>query len=126
MRPGRPATTAAGRNENMRKFLGIAVLCLSSSAFADKSRPAAPASHGFLQDHNLTVGVDTEAAVPLGNYSDVNSVGGGVFANAELALLDTVSATLRIGFQAHMNRSIGGFDSRVNALPILIGGKAWL
>ena len=110
----------------MRKFLGVAVLCLSSAAFAEKSRPVSPASHGFLQDHSLSIGVDSDAAIPLGNYSDVNSVGLGIYALGELALLDTVSGTLRIGFQAHMDRSIGPIDSHVHALPILVGAKAWL
>jgi len=105
--------------------IALGVLCLSSAAFAEKSRPAAPA-HGFLQDHNLSIGVDTEASVPLGNYSDVNSVGAGAFVNAELALLDTVSGTMRLGFEAHMDRSIGGISSHVNAIPLLVGGKAWL
>ncbi|MCA1828935.1 MAG: hypothetical protein ABR567_13400 [Myxococcales bacterium] len=111
----------------MRNTFGIAVcaLLLSSAAFAERSRPAAPA-HGFLQDHNLTIGVDTEASIPLGNYSDVNSVGAGAFVNAELALLDTVSATMRLGFEAHVDRAIGTGSSHVNALPILVGGKAWL
>ena len=110
----------------MRNFLGIAigVLCLSAAAFAEKPRVAA--SHGFLQEHNLSVGIDTEASVPLGNYSDVNSVGAGVFVNTELALLDTVSGTLRIGFEPHMDRALGGISSHVHAIPMLLGTKAWL
>ncbi|SRR6266550_6627567 len=109
----------------MRNFLGIAigVLSLSAAAFAEKPRVAP--SHGFLQDHNLSIGVDTEIGVPLGNYSDANSVGAGAFVNAELALLDTVSGTLRLGFEAHMDRSLGGIDSHVNAIPMLLGAKAW-
>lgn len=108
----------------MRNLVGVAILCLSTAALAERNRPAA--THGFLQEHNLTIGIDTEAALPVGNYSDVNSVGAGAFLNAELALLDTVSGTLRLGFEAHMDRSLGANSSHVNALPILIGGKAWL
>lgn len=108
----------------MRNLAAVAILCLSTAALAERNRPA---SHGFLQEHNLTIGIDTEAALPVGNYSDVNSVGAGAFVNAELALLDTVSGTLRLGFEAHVDRSIGANNSsHVNALPVLIGGKAWL
>lgn len=109
----------------MRNISGIAlgVLFLSGAAFAERAHVAP--SHGFLRDHNLRVGVDTEVGIPLGNYSDQNSVGGGAFLNTELALLDTVSATLRIGFQAHMDRSLGGADSHVNAIPMLLGAKTW-
>ena len=114
----------------MRKFLGVAVLCLSSSVFAadkSQSRPAAPAPKGFLESHNLTIGVDTEAALPVGNYADINGIGMGLYANAELALYDTISGTMRIGFQGHLDKTNPlGFDSHVNALPILVGAKAWL
>jgi hypothetical protein len=103
--------------------IALGILCFSAAAFADKARVAP--SHGFLQDHNLRVGVDTEVGIPLGNYSDQNSVGAGAFLDAELALLDTVSGTLRIGFEAHMDRSLGGVDSHVHAIPMLLGGKAW-
>jgi hypothetical protein len=110
----------------MQKIPGIAValVLLSGAAFAEKSRPAA--SHGFLRDHNLRLGVDTELGIPLGNYADQNSVGGGAFLNAELALLDAISATMRVGFQAHMDRSLAGTDSHVHAIPALLGMKAYI
>ena len=104
--------------------IAIGVLCLSSAAFAEK--PRALASHSFLRDHSLRLGVDTELGIPLGNYSDQNSVGGGAFFNTELALLETVSATMRIGFQAHLDRSLGGVDSHVHAIPMLLGTKFYL
>lgn len=104
--------------------IAIGVLCLSSAAFAEK--PRALASHSFLRDHSLRLGVDTELGIPLGNYSDQNSVGGGAFFNTELALLETVSATMRIGFQAHLDRTLGGVDSHVHAIPVLLGTKFYL
>ncbi len=110
----------------MRNILQIAlgVLLLSGAAFAERARPA-PQSQNFLREHNLRVGVDTDVGIPLGNYGDANSVGAGVMANAELALLDTVSATLRLGYEAHFDRTFGAINSHVNAIPMLLGAKMW-
>lgn len=101
--------------------IAVGLLFSSSAARADKTRNAA--SHNFFKDHNLRLGIDTEVGIPLGNYADANSVGGGAFLDGELALLDDVSGTLRLGFQAHMNRTLGGVDSHVNAIPMLLGAK---
>jgi hypothetical protein len=97
------------------------LLFVSSAARADKVRSAGP--HGFFKEHNIRLGVDTEVGIPLGNYADANSVGGGAFLMGELALLEQLSGTLRIGFQAHMDRTVAGVDSHVNAIPMLLGAK---
>jgi hypothetical protein len=101
--------------------IAVGVLCVSGAASAERVR--APASHGFLRDHGLRLGVDTELGIPVGNYADQNGVGGGVFLNTELALLETLSATLRVGFQGHLDRTLGGADSHVHAIPFLAGTK---
>lgn len=101
--------------------IAVGLLFVSSAARADKMRSAG--THSFLKEHNLRLGVDTEVGIPLGNYADVNSVGGGAILNGELALLDQLSGTLRIGFEAHMNRTLAGADSHVNAIPMLLGAK---
>ena len=110
----------------MRNILQIAlgVLLLSGAALAERTRPSSQ-SQDFLRQHNLRVGVDTEVGIPLGNYSDQNSVGAGVLLNGELALLDTVSATLRLGFEAHVDRTFGAVNSHVNSIPMLLGAKMW-
>jgi hypothetical protein len=108
----------------MKKLISVIVVSLlfvSSAARADKVRSAGP--HGFFKEHNIRLGVDTEVGIPLGNYADANSVGGGAFLNGELALLEQLSGTLRIGFQAHMDRTVAGVDSHVNAIPMLLGAK---
>src|SRR5205814_4315265 len=102
----------------------LGILVLSGAAVADRPRPAT--AHGFLHDHSLRLGVDTELGIPLGNYADQNSVGGGAFVSSELAMMELLSATLRIGFQAHMDRTVGGTDSHVHAIPILLGTKYYL
>jgi hypothetical protein len=110
----------------MRNILHVAlgVLFLSGAAFAERTRPSSQ-SHDFLREHNLRVGVDTEVGIPLGNYGDQNSVGAGVLVNGELALLDTISATLRLGYEAHVDRTFGAVNSHVNAIPMLLGAKMW-
>lgn len=109
--------------KNLIPAVAIGLVCLSGAAFAE--RRSAP-SHNFLREHNLRLGVDTELGIPLGNYSDANSVGGGAFLNGELALVDALSATMRIGFQAHLDRTVGGVDSHVHSIPFLLGTKYYL
>jgi len=104
--------------------IAFVLLFVSGAVHAERARPAH--ARGFLRGHSLTLGLDTEIGVPLGNYADVSSVGGGAAATGELNLLDTLSATLRIGFEAHTNRDVAGASSHVHALPILLGTKYYL
>lgn len=97
------------------------LVCLASAAHAERSSGSRHARH------NILVGVDSEFAVPLGNYSDVNSVGMGAVVTGELPLLEVVSATARVGFQGHFDRTIGtGLGAHVNAIPILLGAKYYI
>jgi hypothetical protein len=82
-------------------------------------------SHGFL-GRGMTIGLDTDVSIPLGNYADANSVGGGAMVTAEYHLLDMVGATMRVGFEAHMNRTVGNTDSHVHAIPVLLGMKYYM
>jgi hypothetical protein len=108
----------------MRKaiaHIACLLLCLSGAAHAERARP-----HGFLRGHSLIVGLDTDIGVPLGNYADASGVGGGAALTGELTLLDTLSATMRVGFEAHANRDLAAASSHVHALPILLGTKYYL
>jgi hypothetical protein len=96
------------------------LLCVSGAAHAERTR-----AH-FLRGHSLSFGIDTEIGVPLGNYADASSVGGGGAVTAEFTLLDTLSATMRAGFELHSNRDVGAGSSHVHALPILLGTKYYL
>jgi len=102
------AMTAAG-------ILGV----LSSPAHADRTG----ARH---RAHTVLVGVDTEFSIPLGNYADVNSVGAGAMLVAELPLLEMLSASARVGFQGHVDRTVNGLGSHVHAIPILLGAMYYL
>jgi hypothetical protein len=96
----------------------ISLVCISGAANAQQRH----ASHGFFKN-GISFGVDTDVSIPLGNYADANSVGGGVMVTAEYHLLDVVGATMRVGFEAHMNRTVGLTDSHVHAIPVLFGAK---
>src|SRR5207248_4901723 len=97
------------------------LLCVSGAAHAERTR-----AH-FLRGHNLSFGLDTEVGVPLGNYADASSVGGGGALTAELSLFDTLSATMRAGVELHSNRDVPAVgSSHVHALPILLGTKYYL
>jgi len=100
--------------------IAVSVLCISGAARADKARGA---HGGVAKDHMIRFTADTEFGVPLGNYADANSVGGGLSVTGEYLLLDQLSATMRIGFQAHVDRTVGTFSSHVNAIPVLLGAK---
>lgn len=97
------------------------LLLLSGAASA-----AGTHSRSTTREHNLRFGLDTEIGIPLGNYSDSNSVGGGAFATADYGLLENLSATMRFGFQAHVNRTVGNLSTRVNAMPVLFGAKYFM
>ncbi len=102
-------------------FGAFVLVCLSSAAHAERSSGPRHARH------NILVGMDSEFAIPLGNYSDVNSVGLGAVVVGELPLLEMVSATARVGFQGHFDRTIGtGLGAHVNAIPILLGAKYYI
>jgi hypothetical protein len=87
---------------------------------------AAPKSRALLRGHSLWFGVDSEFGIPLGNASDANSVGGGVVVTGEFALLDVLSATARIGFEGHLDRTVGTTNLHVHAIPILLGTKYYI
>lgn len=111
----------------MKKLFATAaiglLLCVSGAARAERphaSRLQAKSAHSIL------LGVDTEFGVPLGNYADANSVGLGAVVTGEYTLLDSLSATLRVGFQGHMDRTVGTANAHVHAIPILFGTKYYM
>jgi len=106
----------------MATIVAGVLVCLSSAAHAERSSGS---RHGGR--HNILVGMDSEFAIPLGNYSDVNSVGLGAVLVGELPLLEMVSATARVGFQGHFDRTVGtGLGAHVNAIPVLLGAKYYI
>jgi hypothetical protein len=102
-------------------IVATALLSISGAANAQQRH----ASHGFFKN-GITFGVDTDVSIPLGNYADANSVGAGVMAIAEYHALDMLGLTMRVGFEAHMNRTVGNVDSHVHAIPVLLGTKYYL
>jgi hypothetical protein len=110
----------------MKKLIGaiLAISCLSGAAFA---APTHGSRQALLRGRMLWLGVDTEFGIPLGNYSDANSVGYGAVFTAEYALLEMLGATARIGFEGHMDRAIGAnLSSHVHAIPVLLGTKYYI
>ncbi len=99
------------------------LLCVSGAAHAERAHAR---SQAFLRGHSLMFGLDSEVSVPMGNYADVSSVGGGLSLTSELTLMETLSATMRAGVQLHTNRDIGAASSHVHAIPILFGAKYYV
>jgi hypothetical protein len=105
----------------MKRFIATIVagllLCFSGAALADRTG----SRHG--RGRTILLGVETEFGIPLGNYADVNSVGGGVMFVGEHPLMDMLSLTGRVGFRAHVDRTVNGLGAHVHAIPVLLGTK---
>lgn len=97
------------------------LICVSGAARAERSYGS---RHGM--GRTILVGLDTEFGIPLGNYSDVNSVGAGAVLTGECLLMQMLSATARIGFEGHVDRTVNGLGAHVHAIPILLGTKYYV
>ena len=104
----------------------VAVLfCLSGAARADSSRRTTTISSSG-QQQKFWVGVDGDFALPIGNYGDVNGIGGSLLIVGEYPVMPELSATARIGFQYHANTNTLGLDTHVHSIPVLLGAKYYL
>jgi len=111
----------------MKKLISVvAVLlfCVAGAARADSSRRSSSVSGSGHEKFFL--GVDGDFALPIGSYSDVNGVGGGLLLVGEYPLMDVLSATARIGFQYHSDKSVLGADVHMHSIPVLVGAKYYL
>jgi hypothetical protein len=107
------------------------LLALPVAARADKaSRSPSRSSMLSSEEPQILFGTDVDFALPIGNYSDVNGVGGGVLLTAEYPLrniVDQLSLTARIGFEFHSDKDLGlGASSHVHSIPVLFGAKYYL
>lgn len=109
----------------MKKLMTIAlaVLFCASAARAESTRRSTTVSSKD-QHSKILVSADADFALPVGNYSDVNGVGGGLMLKGEYPLMPELSATLRIGFQFHANKDLGGgAGSHLHSIPALFGAQ---
>jgi hypothetical protein len=104
------------------------LLCFAGAARADKTSPR-PASRSNMlgsSEHQIFFGADADFALPVGNYSNVNGVGGGVLLTAEYPVIEQLSATARVGFQFHANTTYLGADVHMHSIPVLLGAKYYV
>ncbi len=102
------------------------LLCLSTSARAESSRRSSSLASTSAQP-KLLLGVDGSFGLPIGNYADVNGVGGGVLLTAEYPVIPELSATARIGFNYQTDKTIvAGTDMHVHSIPVLFGAKYYM
>jgi hypothetical protein len=101
------------------------LFCLSGAASAQSTRRTSSVSS--MHHETFFVSTELEFGMPIGNYSDINGVGGGVMLVGEYPLLDALSATARIGFQYHANKAVSPtVDAHVHSIPVLLGAKYYL
>ena len=94
----------------------VAVLfCVSAAVRAESSRRSTTISSSTHE--KFWVGVDGDFALPIGNYSDVNGVGGSLLLVGEYPLMPELSATARIGFQYHADKNVLGADAHIHSIP---------
>ena len=102
------------------------LLCSASSARAESSRRST-STLSSTSAPKLLLGVDGSFGMPLGSYADVNGIGGGVLLTAEYPLIESVSATARIGFNYQLDKSVPAVgDMHVHSIPILFGAKYYV
>jgi hypothetical protein len=114
-------STDGGTMKKCLATIAAGILLCVTAARAERSH--APRPHGRAP---VLFGLDTEFGIPLGNYGDVNSVGGGALLVAEYPAMEMLSLTARTGFQAHVDRTVNGLGSHVHAIPVLLGTKYYM
>jgi len=110
----------------MKKItIALAVLfCTSFAAHAESTRRSTHIQNSTNQDQKFIVGVDGDFGIPLGNYSDVNGVGGGLMLTGEYPVMPELGLTARVGFQYHSDKDLGaGVSGHVHSIPFLFGAK---
>jgi len=110
--------------KRLTMIVAALLLCFSVSARADSTRRSTTVygSHG----DKFLLGIDGNFGLPIGNYSDVNGVGGGVLLTGEYPIIEALSATARIGFNFSLNKTIGTVDNHVHSIPVLFGAKYYV
>ena len=110
----------------MKKMtIAMAVLfCTSFAARAESTRRSTHIQNPNTQDQKFIVGVDGDFGIPLGNYSDVNGVGGSLMLTGEYPVMPELGLTARVGFQYHSDKDLGaGVSGHVHSIPFLFGAK---
>jgi hypothetical protein len=107
------------------------ILCLAGSAHAGDARTSHGRSSAMAStSHTVLLGVDVDAALPVGNYGNANGFGAGALLNVEYPAIEQLSLTGRVGFQFHTNKSITAFgatiDNHVHSIPVLLGAKYYV
>src|SRR5712671_2057490 len=107
------------------------ILCLAGSAHAGDARTSHGRSSAMAStSHTVLLGVDVDAALPVGNYSNANGFGAGALLNVEYPAIEQLSLTGRVGFQFHTNKSVTAFgvtfDNHVHSIPVLLGAKYYV
>jgi hypothetical protein len=107
--------------------MSAVLLCLAGAANAGDSK-----SHGVSgrnmssQAQTVLIGVDGDFELPVGNYSDLNGIGGGALLNIEYPMMPQLSLTGRVGFDFHGDVTTGGVSSHVHNIPVLLGAKYYI
>jgi hypothetical protein len=122
----------------MNKVITAAVvLCMAGAANAGDARTSHSRSSSMASTtHTVLVGVDIDAALPVGNYGDptgnytLNGIGAGALLTVEYPLIEQLSLTGRVGFQFHAdkNNTVAGVsvDSHAHSIPVLFGAKYYV
>src|SRR5713101_7114019 len=123
--------TRPARSEGrMNKVITTAavILCLAGAANAGDARTSHSRSSAMASTaHQILIGVDVDAALPLSTYADVNGVGTGALLTIDYPVIEQLSLTGRAGFQYHFDKSpVAGVNTHVHSVPVLLGAKYYV
>jgi len=104
------------------------ILCLAGAANAGDARTSHSRSSAMASTaHQILIGVDVDAALPLSTYADVNGVGTGALLTIDYPVIEQLSLTGRAGFQYHFDKSpVAGVNTHVHSIPVLFGAKYYV
>jgi hypothetical protein len=106
--------------------MSAVLLCLAGAANAGDSRSHGVSGRNLSSKQTLLFGVDGNFELPVGNYSDINGIGGGALLNVEYPMMPQLSLTGRVGFDFHGSTTVAGADVHVHNIPVLFGAKYYV
>ena len=118
----------------MRKILALSGVVLTSllftgSAFAQGAAPApaggtaAPAAESGSDDKKMTLGIDAQFMLPIGDLADASGPQIGPLVRFGYRVIPALELTGRVGYLFGLSKDQGLFKSSDSNIPIWIGAR---
>lgn len=117
----------------MRKILALSGVVLTSllftgSAFAQGAAPApapaaAPANDSVVDDKKMTLGIDAQFMLPVGDLADATGPQIGPLVRFGYRVIPALELTGRVGYLFGLSKDVGPFKSSLSNIPIWVGAR---